>query len=311
MYLILPQLYSSLETIVNNSNTYINSASAWLQKVLEDMPEIEQYATEVFASVNTSLMDWIQTTLLPELGSFVTSVSAGLYYLLTGIYNLLIGIIVSVYILSDLEGFGASAKKMLYCLFSVENAQKIRRGLAFTDKTFVGFINGKLLDSAIIGLICYIGCAIMDMPYALLVSTIVGVTNVIPFFGPFIGAIPSGLIILMMDPWKCLIFLVFILVLQQVDGNIIGPKILGTSIGINGFWVLFSIILGAGLFGFWGMLLGVPVFVVIHALVSILMERKLKSSDLPWETAAYKDIDHIDPVTYEPVKKQSEDAEED
>ena len=311
VYLILPQLYSSLETIVANSSTYINQVSAWLQRVLEDFPEIEQYAMDAFASVNNSLVAWIQSSVLPELGSLVTSVSAGLYYLVTGVYNLIIGIIVSIYIMGDLEGFGASAKRLLYCIFSVEAAQKIRRGLAFTDKTFVGFINGKLLDSAIIGLICYIGCAIMDMPYALLVSTIVGVTNVVPFFGPFIGAVPSALIILMVNPMKCLFFLIFVLILQQVDGNIIGPKILGTSIGINGFWVMFAIILGAGLFGFWGMLLGVPVFVVIHALVGIVIERKLKRSDLPWETADYKEIDHIDPVTHSPVKKVAEVEEDD
>ena len=192
---------------------------------------------------------------------------------------------------------------MLYSLFPVETAEKIREGLAFTDRTFMGFINGKLLDSAIIGLICYIVCAILKMPYALLVSVIVGVTNVIPFFGPFIGAVPSAIIILMVSPLKCLIFIVFIIVLQQVDGNIIGPKILGSSIGINGFWVMFSIILGAGLFGFWGMLLGVPVFVVIYTAINSRIERRLKENDLPWRVEEYSELDHIDPVTRQAVKK--------
>ena len=194
-------------------------------------------------------------------------------------------------------------------MFSVERAQKIRRAIAFTDKTFSGFINGKLLDSAIIGVICYIGCALLDMPYALLVSVIVGVTNVIPFFGPFIGAVPSALIILLVDPVKCLIFVVFIIILQQLDGNLIGPKILGSSIGINGFWVMFSIILGGGLFGFWGMLLGVPVFVVIYTAINEHITKKLKKSDLPWETADYIGVDYIDPVTYEPVMKKAEEDE--
>ena len=223
--------------------------------------------------------------------------------MLMGVYNLVIGIIVSVYILSNLEGFTASAKRMLYSLFPVETAEKIREGVAFTDRTFMGFINGKLLDSAIIGLICYIVCAILKMPYALLVSVIVGVTNVIPFFGPFIGAVPSAIIILMVSPLKCLIFIVFIIVLQQVDGNIIGPKILGSSIGINGFWVMFSIILGAGLFGFWGMLLGVPVFVVIYTAINSRIERRLKENDLPWRVEEYSELDHIDPVTRQAVKK--------
>lgn len=303
VYLILPQLYSSMETIVVNSNTYIANVTNWVTKMLEDYPEIERYASQLLGTVNTNLMDWIQGTVLPELGSLVTNVTTGVYYVLMGVYNLVIGIIVSVYILSNLEGFTASAKRMLYSLFPVETAEKIREGLAFTDRTFMGFINGKLLDSAIIGLICYIVCAILKMPYALLVSVIVGVTNVIPFFGPFIGAVPSAIIILMVSPLKCLIFIVFIIVLQQVDGNIIGPKILGSSIGINGFWVMFSIILGAGLFGFWGMLLGVPVFVVIYTAINSRIERRLKENDLPWRVEEYSELDHIDPVTRQAVKK--------
>lgn len=303
VYLILPQLYSSLETIVVNSNTYIANITNWVTKMLEDYPEIERYASQLLGTVNTNLMDWIQGTVLPELGSLVTNVTTGVYYVLMGVYNLVIGIIVSVYILSNLEGFTASAKRMLYSLFPVETVEKIREGLAFTDRTFMGFINGKLLDSAIIGLICYIVCAILKMPYALLVSVIVGVTNVIPFFGPFIGAVPSAIIILMVSPLKCLIFIVFIIVLQQVDGNIIGPKILGSSIGINGFWVMFSIILGAGLFGFWGMLLGVPVFVVIYTAINSRIERRLKENDLPWRVEEYSELDHIDPVTRQAVKK--------
>lgn len=303
VYLILPQLYSSLETIVVNSNTYIANVTNWVTKMLEDYPEIERYASQLLGTVNTNLMDWIQGTVLPELGSLVTNVTTGVYYVLMGVYNLVIGIIVSVYILSNLEGFTASAKRMLYSLFPVETAEKIREGLAFTDRTFMGFINGKLLDSAIIGLICYIVCAILKMPYALLVSVIVGVTNVIPFFGPFIGAVPSAIIILMVSPLKCLIFIVFIIVLQQVDGNIIGPKILGSAIGINGFWVMFSIILGAGLFGFWGMLLGVPVFVVIYTAINSRIERRLKENDLPWRVEEYSELDHIDPVTRQAVKK--------
>ena len=149
------------------------------------------------------------------------------------------------------------------------------------------------------------------MPYTLLVSILVGVTNIIPFFGPFIGAVPSALIILLVNPIKCLIFVIFVIILQQVDGNIIGPKILGGTTGINGFWVMFSIILGAGLFGFWGMLLGVPVFVVIYTIIGKLMTKKLVRSDLPADLEDYKTIDRIDPVTHEIIRseKPSEDAE--
>ena len=309
--LIIPQLYSSLQNMVANSPMYIETASRWITQLLEDFPEIEQYVSQTLGQVNTSLMDWIQNTVLPKLGSLISNVTSGVYYAIMGVYNLVIGIIVSVYVLSNLEQFGASAKRILYSVFSVDIAKKILEGLEFTDRTFMGFINGKLLDSAIIGLICYIVCSILRMPYALLVSVIVGVTNIIPFFGPFIGAVPSSIIILLVNPVKCLIFIAFIILLQQLDGNIIGPKILGSSVGINGFWVMFSIILGAGLFGFWGMLLGVPVIVIIYAVITGSVTRKLKRSDLPWEAADYMDMAYIDPVTYQPVKKHREEETED
>ncbi|MBO5556282.1 MAG: AI-2E family transporter [Oscillospiraceae bacterium] len=301
IYLILPQLYSSIEMIALNSPTYLMNLSEWVTGLLKNMPQVEEYISNALGTVNSDIVGWLTNTLLPSLGSFLTNVTAGVYYVLRAVYNLIIGIIVSVYILSNLEGFKAAALRLLYSVFSIEAADWLRRGVAFTDRTFMGFINGKLLDSAIIGLICYIVCAILNMPYALLVSVIVGVTNVIPFFGPLIGAIPSAIIILMVSPFKCLIFVIFVILLQQVDGNIIGPKILGNSIGINGFWVMFSIILGAGLFGFWGMLLGVPVFVVLYTLVEKLIQRKLKRSDLPTETSDYVDLAWIDPVTRQAV----------
>ena len=308
VYLIIPQLYQSIQTIVLNGNSYVATISSWVERLLQDYPEIEQYAVSVLGTVNTSLMSWLESTVLPRLGIVVTNVTAGVYYVLTGIYNLLIGVIVSVYILSSKERFIAGCRRILYCIFPVETAEKIRQGLSFTDKTFIGFINGKLLDSAIIGLICYIFCAAVNMPYTLLVSVIVGVTNVIPFFGPFIGAVPSALIILLADPLKCLIF---VIVLQQLDGNFIGPKILGSTVGISGFWVMFSIILGAGLFGFWGMLLGVPVFVVIYTVITRLVNKKLSRSSLPTDAAFYANLDHIDPETLKAVKAIEDAGAED
>ena len=307
-YLIIPQLYSSIETIITNSPIYIDSLTTWVTKLLTDFPEIRSYVTQVMGDVNTDLMSWLQTTVLPGLGSLLSNVGTGVKYLLTGLYNLIIGIIVSVYILGNSETFGANAKRILYSLLTPEAAKKLLEGLDFTNRTFIGFLNGKLLDSAIIGLICYIVCAILDMPYALLVSVIIGITNIIPFFGPFIGAIPSAIIILMVSPVKCLIFIVFIIILQQVDGNVIGPKILGSSVGINGFWVMFSIILGAGLFGFWGMLLGVPVFVLIYTVINNNIDRKLRRSDLPVTTEEFMEIDYIDPVTLKPVPREKDEG---
>lgn len=302
VYLIIPQLYQSIQTIVTNGNSYIATISLWVERLLEDYPVIEQYAVGVLGTVNTDLLSWLESSVLPSLGIVVTNVTVGVYSFLTGIYNLLIGVIVSIYILASKESFISGCRRLLYCIFRVETAEKIRRDLRFIDKTFIGFINGKLLDSAIIGLLCYIFCAAVKMPYALLVSVIVGVTNVIPFFGPIIGAIPSSLIILLADPLMCLVFVIFVILLQQADGNFIGPKILGSTVGISGFWVMFSIILGAGLFGFWGMLLGVPVFVVIYTVISNMVNGKLRRISLPTESEFYEHLDRIDPETLSAVK---------
>ena len=308
-YLILPQLYGSIVMIVDNSPTYIANLTAWVEKTLKGFPELEAYITEALTNVNTNVFDWVRSTLLPGLGSVVSNVTTGVAYAVKAVYNLIIGIIVSVYILGNIEGFAAGARRLSYSLFGIESAEKIRDLLAFTDKTFMGFINGKLLDSAIIGLICYIFCAIVNMPFALLVSVIIGVTNIIPFFGPLIGAVPSAIIILMVNPMKMLIFVIFIIILQQIDGNFIGPKILGSSIGISGFWVMFAIILGAGLFSFWGMLLGVPMFVLIYTALDHLIVKRLKKNDLPWETAQYENLESIDPVTRTIVKKPETEEE--
>ncbi len=306
-FLIIPQLYSSIETIIVNSPAYIETMTNWITRMLTDFPEVRSYVTQLLGNINNDLMSWLQTTVLPGLGSLLSNVGTGVKYVLRAVYNLVIGLIVSVYVLSDIETFGANAKRMLYSLLTPEAAKKVLDGLEFTDRTFVSFLNGKLLDSAIVGLICYIVCAILNMPYALLVSVMVGVTNIIPFFGPFIGAIPSAIIILMVSPVKCLIFIIFVVILQQVDGNIIGPKILGSTVGINGFWVMFSIILGAGLFSFWGMLLGVPVFVVIYTVINNGIDKKLRRSDLPHTTDDFRDIDYIDPVSLKPVPYHSEE----
>lgn len=308
IYLIVPQLYDSIATIVANSPEYFDTAYKAIDRLLQENPVIEKYATQLFGNLTEALTNWAKNTLLPGMDGIILNITSGVYGVLKAVYNIVIGIIVSVYILYNREKFRAHSMKLLYCICSTKTAKAISEALKFTDKTFMGFITGKLLDSAIIGFICYIGCLIMNIPYALLVSVIVGVTNVIPFFGPFIGAVPSSLLILLVDPWKCLIFVIFIIILQQVDGNIIGPKILGGSIGINGFWVMFSIILFGGLFGFWGMLLGVPVFVVIYTGVTMLIDKKLKSRNLPGDPDLYSDLDHIDPETGAMVMRKQADT---
>ncbi len=309
VYMIPVQLYDAVEGIIRASGDWISTLTDWAEQRLADYPQLEAYVTNLLGGANQDIVSWLQTTVLPRVGDLTKSVTEGVTSVagsvLVGVYNLVVGIVVSLYILANLEKFKAGCKRVLYSVFSLEAADRIRNGIDFTHRTFMGFISGKLLDSAIIGLICYVFCLIAGMPSAELISILVGVTNIIPFFGPFIGAVPSALIILAADPLKCLIFIIFIIILQQVDGNIIGPKILGGTTGINGFWVMFSIIVGAGFFGFWGMLLGVPVFVVIYTFVDKLLKQRLEKDDLPPEVEDYKTIDRIDPVTHEIIRKES------
>ena len=310
VYLVPVQLVDGIQGIVDASGSWIKTLTTWAEQRLADYPEIELYVTNLLGDANANIISWLQTTVLPRLTDLTKSVTTGVTYVLVGVYNLVVGTIVSLYILANLEKFKAGCKRFLYSLFSLSLAEKIRDAIDFTNRTFMGFISGKIMDSAIIGMICYVFCLIVRMPSAGLVSVLVGVTNIIPFFGPFIGAVPSALIILAVDPVKCLIFIIFIIVLQQVDGNIIGPKILGGTTGINGFWVMFAIILGAGLFSFWGMLLGVPVFVVIYTFIEKLVKKRLERSDLPADLEDYLQIDHIDAVTHEVIRKETGAAAE-
>lgn len=309
IYLILPQVYNSIQSVVVSSPTYVKKLVDWAEHLLQNSPELENYFTSAVGSITNLFNNWVQNKVLPGLDSMLQNVTSGVIFILKGIYNATIGIIVSVYILHNQEQFEAHSKKTLYAVFSLSAAEHIRKNLDFADKVFMGFITGKLLDSAIIGVMCYIFCVIAKMPYALLISVIVGVTNIIPFFGPFIGAVPSALLVLMVSPMKCLIFVIFIFLLQQFDGNILGPKILGSTTGINGFWVMFAIILGAGLFGFWGMLLGVPVWVIIYTWLTKGVEKKLADSSLPNDSALYVNMDYIDPATRQFVYKEEKEKE--
>ena len=309
LWIIIPQVYTSIENIVTNAPEYVESATTWIEKLFEDKPELEQAIIQTTGDVSDSLIGWIRSELMPNLSTIVTNVTTGVYQVLRGILDVLIGFVVACYVLFNVEVLGARCKKILYSLFSVSHAEGIMRAVDFTDTTFNGFITGKIIDSLIIGVICYVGCTILKMPYVALVSVIIGVTNLIPVFGPIIGAVPPLLLIFLVSPMKALIFLGFVIVLQQVDGNIIGPKILGSSIGINGFWVVFAILLGGGLFGVLGMLLAVPVFAVIYNGIDRLVDRGLRKRGLHTETADYQNLDHIDPETKQPVKRVTPESE--
>ena len=264
--MIVPQLITSVTTLYytarNNLNDFVDWASH--QEIIASNQKLLDFIETSYDNLQDTLDNLVRTKLVPSMQSLLSGAALGVMSFVTFLKNIIIGLIVSVYLLASRKKFGQQGKLILYSLVKPRWANLIMEEIRYADRMFGGFINGKILDSAIIGVLCYIACLIFKFPSALLVSVIIGVTNVIPFFGPFIGAIPATLLILIQNPIKALWFVLFVLVLQQVDGNIIGPKILGNTTGLSSFWVLFAILLFGGLWGFVGMIIGVPLFAVIY-----------------------------------------------
>ena len=264
--MIVPQLITSVTTLYytarNNLNDFVDWASH--QEIIASNQKLLDFIETSYDNLQDTLDNLVRTKLVPSVQSLLSGAALGVMSFVTFLKNIVIGLIVSVYLLASRKKFGQQGKLILYSLVKPRWANLIMEEIRYADRMFGGFINGKILDSAIIGVLCYIACLIFKFPSALLVSVIIGVTNVIPFFGPFIGAIPATLLILIQNPIKALWFVLFVLVLQQVDGNIIGPKILGNTTGLSSFWVLFAILLFGGLWGFVGMIIGVPLFAVIY-----------------------------------------------
>lgn len=291
---LIPNIAVSITTIYYQMPSYVRNLSNWATRFLDDNPDIEEFVLQLLGMYSEEFRGYLNTNILPQMEGLVRSLSAGLISFLGILWNFIIGAIISVYVLFNKELFAGQAKKMVYALLSTHNANSFIRDVRFSSDTFLGFISGKIIDSFIIGCICFAGTSLMRTPYAMLVSVIVGVTNIIPFFGPYLGAIPSAVLILMVDPFKCLYFIIFIVILQQVDGNVIGPKILGESTGLSGFWVLFAITVFGGFMGIPGMIIGVPFFAVLYALVRRIANRLLKKRGLPQETEKYLDVDRIE-----------------
>lgn len=303
--MVIPQVYESIVGLVQSIPDYIEVIQGWLQTFFEDNPEIQAAVMSVYNSAAASLEQWLNADILPNLESVSTTfqwvrttiwpnftgVMAGVSGVLLGflvlVKDLLIAVIVSVYLLARKDTFAAQSKKIVYSLFRTDIADLLVDEVRNAYKIMSGFINGKLVDSLIIGAICFLCCTLFKFPYPALVATIVGVTNIIPFFGPFIGAVPCGLLIFLVSPLQAVYFAIFIVVLQQFDGNILGPKILGETTGLASFWVLFSILLFGGLFGFAGMVLGVPVFAMIYSVVSRTVAHGLRARNLPVDTEEY------------------------
>ncbi len=284
---VIPEMVDSIVALALMVPGRVEDLALWVVEHLEGNEELQSYASAMFSDMENWLRNWATTDLLPTvqgmmqgmmgmMGDVMTTVGS----VLTVLKNVVLGLIICVYSLLSRRKFAKHGKALVYAALKPEWAEAALRELRFVDSTFVGFFGGKILDSAIVGVICYIFCAIMTatagFQNAVLISVIIGVTNVIPYFGPFIGAVPAALLILISSPRNCLIFLIFLLILQQFDGNVLGPKLLAGSVGLTSFWVLFSITLFQGLFGFVGILVGVPVFAVIYDLLRRWIVRGLK-----------------------------------
>ena len=306
--LIIPELIRSIQSIIFQFPTYISNLSDWAASLLENNPDLESVATQIFEKYSTRVLDFLNTSILPRINELLITLSSGVIGFFRAMWNFVIGFIISIYILGSKETFAGQAKKTMYAFFETASANQIISNFRFIHTTFSGFISGKIVDSIIIGIICFFCTSIIGTPYAILVSVIIGVTNVIPFFGPWIGGIPSALLILMVNPTQCLYFIILILIIQQFDGNILGPKILGDSTGLSGFWVIFAITIFSGMFGILGMVVGVPIFAVLYAGFRALVNKQLARKQLPTETQPYLMVGAITEdnsfTEYVPVKKK-------
>lgn len=294
LYMVIPQVYQSLSKIVSDAPTYYNTVESWIKSLEPEQSELRKYLLLAIDRIYSQALTYLNEDILPNMDKIVAGITSGIVGGLKMLMNFILAIIISVYVMAEKETLICVGKKLTFSLFNTKNANGIIRGTRYANQVFGGFVNGKIIDSFIIGVLCYVFMRIVDFDYPVLISIIVGVTNIIPYFGPFIGAIPSVLILLMVNVKEGLIFAIFVLVLQQVDGNIIGPVILGDRLKISSMWILFAILVGGGFFGVPGMILGAPFFACIYALVSLICQVKLEEKNLPISTEAYYDVDQIE-----------------
>lgn len=312
---VIPQLINSLSVILN---LVADSASVLIERIRRFSERYDSIPLASFVNMDdlteivNSQVGNLTTTLQRIISSLVPQIYALVLQLVNGLLNLVIGIIISIYLVADRERMLHMLKKIIYAIFNKAHSMLIMNMAAETAEIFKVFFLGKIIDSLLIGILCYIAMLILRLDYPLLIGTIVGVTNVIPYFGPWIGAIPSGLILLMESPLQAFIFAIMVLVLQQFDGNILGPYILGGSLGIKPFWIIFSVTIGGGLFGVLGMLFGVPVFTAIYTMVrrylNYRLEKKgIQDGDLETLEAERRQFTHpiTTPTADDPTQKKS------
>lgn len=289
--LVVPELIDSIIGLIRDVPFMIENTYNWLDKRMVENPEMAKYVHMGLDRISEKAIEWAQNNAAATAETLISGLSMGIIGTFSTVIDVFVAVVIVVYVLNSKEIFQAQMKKFIMAVFSKETAGEIFEFGKLCNNTFGGFINGKIIDSIIIGIICFVGMQLFNLPLAMLISVIVGFTNVIPFFGPFIGAIPSIILLLFVEPVSAVKFAIWVLVLQQIDGNIIGPKILGKTTRLASFWVMFAIIVGGGLFGFAGMILGVPTMAIIYVYFARTINSKLEKKNLPSDTMVYENFD--------------------
>ncbi|MBQ2603781.1 MAG: AI-2E family transporter [Acutalibacteraceae bacterium] len=320
--IIIPQITNSLQGVIDNFGVYYTSFQEWVFKVAARFGFEYEFMSDIFADINSFIAQYTggsssEAANIVDLNTIVQGLTNYLFphifdftkNVYNVFYNFIISVIISIYYLANKETLMNQIKKITYSLVPQKFLGRVLRTVDICNNKVGKFLYGKLIDSTILGLLCFIVLQIFGIEYAVLLSVFVGVTNIIPFFGPIIGAIPGVILLVMINPIQALIFGIIIIVLQQIDGNFIGPKILGNQLGISGFWIMFSVLVGAGLFGFVGMLLGVPVFAVIYQICGEKVNNRLVK--LGFATEANVRVDPLPRVAYEDGHIVADDEDDD
>lgn len=290
--LIIPQVWESIMKIVDMLPAKIDATSKWIDNMLRNQPELQIYFETIWQQAESNMESLLNPDMIQSIPRLLGGISGQVIGVFSTFKNLFLGFLISAYLLASRKLFAAQAKLILHGVFTDKWARIIEEEVRYIDKMFNGFFMGKIIDSAIIGVICFVVTTLLGFDAAAFISVVVGVTNIIPFFGPLIGAVPCALLLLLENPMHCLYFLIFIVILQQLDGNVIGPKILGNATGVSSFWVLFSILLFGGLWGIVGMVIGVPLFAVIYDIIRKLIYRGLKKHAHEKMIAQYEEEYH-------------------
>ncbi len=307
---ILPQLETTIRTLALNIPSYITTTTDWIASAFTSFPDLGAEVTDIVNQSFVALRDFLSNAILPQVGDYLGSLTNGIMSVIGVFMNLLLGLVISIYCLYSKELFSAQAKKLLYSVVKISHANRFIDAVRRIHRSFGSFLTGTLIDSFVVACVTFIVTTLFNVPFALLVSVIMGITNIIPYFGPFIGAVPSAFLILMEDPFKCLIFIIIILVIQNLNGNVLSPRILGENIGLPSFWIIFALLAGQGIFGFWGLIIGIPIFAVVYGAGKELIASRLTAKGLPSDSNTYTDIKCFESETLAPVSLSAANRED-